>query len=117
MSDHTLMIRFLHWLVSALALMITAYIVPGFEVKSFPSALVAALVIGLANLFVWPVLFFLTLPLTVVTLGLFVFVLNAIVLKICAAILRGFTIKGWGSAIFGAMLLSLINTGLHYLLV
>lgn len=117
MSHSTLVIRLLHWLVSALALLITAYIVPGFKVRSFPSALITALVIGLANVFIWPILFWLTFPLTVLSLGLFTFVLDAIVLKLCARILRDFTLESWWSALFGAVILSLVSTGLHYLLV
>lgn len=117
MSHSDLTLRLVHWVISALSLIITAYIVPGFKVRNFFSALVAALVIGLANIFIWPVLFWLTFPLTVLTLGLFTFVLDAIVLKLCAKILRDFTLESWWSAIFGAVILSLVSTGLHYLLV
>lgn len=117
MSHPDLTFRLVHWAVSALSLLITAYIVPGFKVKSFFSALVTALVIGLANIFIWPILFWLTFPLTVLTLGLFTFLLDAVVLKICARILRDFTLESWWSAIFGAVILSLVSTGLHYLLV
>ena len=117
MSDHTLIANIVHWCVSALALMVTAYVVPGFKVKSFFAALIAALVIGLANLTIWPILFFLTLPLNILTLGLFTFVVNAIVLRICAGILKGFEISGWFSAIVGAVILAVVGTGLHYLVV
>jgi putative membrane protein len=107
----------LHWCVSSLALMATAYVVPGFKVKDFPSALWAALIIGVANILIWPVLMFLTLPLNILTLGLFTFVVNAMVLRLCAALLKGFDINGWVSAIVGGIVLAIVGTGLHYLLV
>ena len=107
----------LHWAVSAVAVMATAYLVRGFNVKSFVAALFAAAAIGFANLFIWPILIFLTLPLNILTLGLFTFVVNGAVLKICAAFLPGFKIDSWGAAIFGAIILSVVGTLLHYALV
>ncbi len=104
------------WVVSAVALMITAYVVPGFRVKDFSSALIAAIVIGIANVLIWPFLMFITLPLNVITLGLFTFVVNGIVLKICAALLRGFEITSWLSAIFGAIILTICQTLLQHVL-
>lgn len=106
----------LHWAVSALALLATAYLVRGFKVSSFVAALWTAAIIGLANMVIWPILFFLTLPLNILTLGLFTFVVNGMVLKICAAVIPGFEIKSWGSAIFGAIVLSLTGAALHYVL-
>ena len=70
-----------HWLVAALCLGITAYIVPGFTISNIFAALIAALVVGLLNIIVWPILAVLTLPLTIVTFGLFLFIVNALVLK------------------------------------
>jgi putative membrane protein len=107
----------LHWVVSAIAVMLTAYLVRGFKVRSFWTALGAAVVIGLANTIIWPILIFLTLPINVLTLGLFTFVVNGMVLKICAWFMPGFEIKSWTAAIFGAIILSIFGTGLHYLLV
>jgi putative membrane protein len=107
----------LYWLVSGLAVLLTARLVRGFKVGSFSDAVIAALGIGLANAVIWPVLFYLTLPINVLTLGLFTFVVNAAVLKICAALLPGFDIKGWWAAIFGSIVLSLISLMLHYFLV
>ena len=77
----------IHWFVSALALLLTAYLVRGFKVAGFGSALIAAVVIGLANVSIWPVLIFLTLPINILTLGFFTFVVNGIVLRLCAALL------------------------------
>lgn len=105
----------LHWLLSALALIVTAYLVRGFKISSFGSALIAALVIGLANIVIWPVLIFLTLPINILTLGLFTFVVNGAVLRICAALLSGFAIEGWLAAIFGSIVLSLVSTGFQWL--
>jgi putative membrane protein len=104
-------------LISGFAVLITSKLVPGFKVKGFFSACIAALVIGLANAILWPVLAFLTLPLTVITFGLFLFVVNGAVLKICAAILPNFEIDSWGSAIFGSIVLALSNMALRYLLI
>jgi putative membrane protein len=107
----------LHWAVSAVALLLTAYLVRGFTVKNFVAALLAAVVIGLANTFIWPLLMFLTLPINILTLGLFTFIVNAAVLRIAAMVLPGFSIDSWLSAIFGSIILSLVGTGLHYFLV
>jgi putative membrane protein len=107
---------FFHWLFSAAAVLITAQIVPGFRVEGFASALAAAVVIGLANLLIWPVLFVLTLPFNILTFGLFTFVVNGAVLKIAAAFISGFAIEGWWAAIFGAIILTIVRTALHYLL-
>lgn len=111
------MYTLLHWFVSALAFMITAYLVRGFKIGSFGSALIAAFVLGLANIFVRPVLLFLTLPLNILTLGLFTFVVDGLILKICAAFLPKFEIKTWGAAIFGAFILTMTGAILHYFLV
>ena len=107
----------LSWLVSGLAVLLTSKMVAGFEIRGFVTALIAALLIGLANAILWPVLVFLTLPLTVITLGLFLFVVNGMILKICAAALPGFEIKSWLSAIFGAIVLSIVSLILHYFLI
>lgn len=112
-----LLFPLIHWAVTAVALMITAHLVRGFRVAGFTSALIAAVVIGIANVLIWPVLIFLTLPLNILTLGLFTFVVNGIILKVCAAILPGFKIESWGAAIFGAIVLALVGTLLHYILV
>ena len=107
----------LHWLVSAFALKVTAAVMPGFRVKSFSAAMIASLVIGLANIYLRPFLVFLTFPLTVLTLGLFLFVVDAIILRICSALLDDFEIGGWLSAIFGSILLSTLSSLLHWLVI
>lgn len=100
---------FLNWLVSALSLMIVAHLVRGFDVTSFGTALMAALVIGLVNATVGLILKILTFPLTLVTLGIFWFVINALMLKLASAFVPGFTIQGFIPAFFGAIVLSVVN--------
>ncbi len=97
------------WLLSAAALFLTAQVVKGFEVKSFGSAMFASLVIGFLNMVLRPLLLLLTLPVNILTLGLFTFVVNAIVLRLAASLLQNFNIQGWLPAIFGAIILAIIN--------
>lgn len=106
----------LRWLVSAISLMIIARIVPGFEVRSFIDALIAAAVIGLINATLGIFVKIITFPLTILTLGLFLIIVNAIMLKFAAALVPGFVVDGWFAAIIGAILLSLISSILHWLI-
>ena len=103
-------IALLHWIVSGLAFLATAYFVPGFKVNGFFAALIAAVVVGIGNALLWPVLAFLTLPITLVTLGLFLFVVNGIVIKICAAFVPGFEVTSWTAAILGSIVLTVFGT-------
>lgn len=98
-----------HWLLASLALLMTAYFVPGFQVDGFISALIAAVVVGFVNIFIWPVLAILTLPLTVVTFGLFLLIVNGIALKIAAALTPGFVIVGFMPAVIGSLVLTVIG--------
>jgi putative membrane protein len=93
------------WIINALALLGVAMLVPGFEVASFGYALLAAFVLGLVNAVVRPLLFILTLPVTIITLGLFTFVLNALMLWLVSSVLDGFMIVGFVPALMGAILL------------
>ena len=102
-------------LLNALALIITAYIVPGFHVADFKTAVLAAIVLGIINTIIKPVLLLLTLPITIVTLGLFVFVINAVVLYLASAVVPGLTIDGWLPAILAALVLSVVSTALSML--
>lgn len=99
----------IHLVITAGLLLLVAKVVKGFEVKSGKVALWSALVLGLANGFVRPILIALTLPLTVLTLGLFLIVINAAMLKLAAALVEGFNIKGFGPALLGSVVLSLLN--------
>src|SRR5690554_2563779 len=97
------------WILNAVALLIVAYILPGITVGSFFSALIAALVLGLLNTLVKPVLVLLTLPITVVTLGLFLLVINALVFWLAGSVLKGFHVNGFWWAMLGALVYSIIS--------
>lgn len=103
--------------LNALALIITSKIVPGFAVSSFTTALIAAIVLGVINTFIKPLLLFLTAPINILTLGLFTFVINALVLVMAAALVPGLTIdKFWPTGILAALVLSVVSTVLSMLL-
>jgi len=96
------------WLLSAAALLAVAHLYSGVEVKSFSSALIAALVVGLFNAVLRPVLVVLTLPVTLITLGLFLFVINALMFWSAAGILEGFHVQGFGAALIGSVIYSVL---------
>ena len=97
------------WLLTAVAFLITSYFVPGFKIDGFGSAMMVAMVVGILNILLRPILLLLTLPINILTLGLFTFVVNAMVLKCAAALMKGFQIDSWGSAIIGAIILSIAH--------
>lgn len=98
-----------NWLLSALALVIVAHIVPGFYVDGIKSALVAALVVGFVNATLGLFLKVITLPLTILTLGIFWFVINAMMLLLASGLVSGFEVRGFGPAFIGAIVLALVN--------
>ncbi len=106
----------IRWLLSAAALMVVAYFVPGFRVHSFGTALIAAVVIGLVNATLGLVVKVVTFPLTIITLGLFLILINAAMLKVAAVFVPGFDVTTWTAAIIGAILLSLVSSFVHWLL-
>lgn len=99
----------LHVLIVAVALLVSAYIIPGIEVASVYIAIIAALILGLLNLVIRPILFILTLPLTVVTFGLFAFVLNALIFWFAASFIEGFTVTGFIPALLGSIVVALAS--------
>ena len=103
------------WLINALALLALPYVVPSVQVDSFVTALVAALLLGFANALIRPVLVLLTLPVTLVTLGLFVFVINALLFWLVASFVKGFAVAGFWSAFFGAIVYALISWAVSHL--
>jgi putative membrane protein len=105
----------LHWFLSAGSLLIVAFLFPGIEVRGFGAALLAPIVIGLINATLGLVLKIITLPLTVLTLGIFWLIINALMLQLGAAIVPGFYVAGFFSAFFGAIVLSIINMVLRSL--
>ena len=99
----------LNWLLSAVALMAVAYLYSGVTVASFGSALLAAFVIGLLNVLLRPILVILTIPITLLTLGLFLFVINALVFWAASEMLSGFHVSGFGAALIGSLLYSALG--------
>ena len=97
------------WLLNALALLAVAYFVPGIHVSSFTYALIAAAVIGLANILIKPILLILTLPVTIITLGLFIFVINGLMFWLAGYVLQGFDVKSIMAGIIGAIVYSIIS--------
>lgn len=110
--------RFLaRMLLNGIAIIVAAWLLPGLDVTGPGPALLAGLLLGLVNALVRPVLFILTLPLTLVTLGLFLFVLNALCLGLVAWLVPGFSIAGFWSALFGALVVSVVSWILNGLLI
>ena len=97
------------WIVNAAALLLVAYLYPGVQVESFFAAAMAALVLGLINAVVRPILVILTFPVTLLTLGLFLFVINALLFWFVAEIVQGFHVTGFMAALIGSLLYSLIT--------
>jgi len=103
---------FLHWLISAAAIGIAAYIVPGVTIDPI-SALIAAVVLGALNLFIRPIIVILTLPINVVTLGLFSLVINASLVLLATYLVPGFAVAGFWTAVLFAIVLSVVNWVFH----
>jgi putative membrane protein len=104
----------LRWLLSALALLAVAYLYPGVRVESFFAAAIAALVLGLVNALVRPILVLLTLPVTIITLGLFLFVINAGLFWFVAQVVKGFSVDGFLAALVGSILYSLVTLAVSW---
>ncbi|MDD5131219.1 MAG: phage holin family protein [bacterium] len=107
----------IRWGINTLSLILTGYFVPGIHINSLWAALMAALLLGLVNAFIKPVLILLTLPINVLTLGLLTFIINGMLLSFVAWAIPGFIIEGFLWAIFGALILSLISTLLSVFIV
>ena len=99
----------INWIVSAIAILIVAYILPGVSVASFWTALVVAVVLGLVNAVIRPIILALTLPVNVMTLGLFTFVINALLVMLAARVVDGFAVANFWWALLFSLLLSLVN--------
>ncbi len=106
----------LSWIVNAVSLVIVAYIVPGMGFRSVTSVLIAALVLGIVNATLGAFLKFVTFPLTVVTFGIFWFVINALMILLVSKIVSGFYVSGFVAAFVGAILLAIVNMVLRWLL-
>jgi putative membrane protein len=106
----------LNWIISALGLLVVGRLIPGFHVDGFGTALIAALVLGLVNATLGAILMLLTLPLTVLTFGLFHFVVMAFLIWLVTAVVPGFHVSGFFPAFFGAIVLAIVSTLLRALI-
>lgn len=106
----------LHWILSALALLIVSRVVPGFVLTGFVAALIAAVVIGLINATLGLVLKVVTFPLTILTLGIFWLIINALMLELASAVVPGFRIASFAAAFIGAIVLALVNMVFRWLM-
>lgn len=97
------------WLINTLALIAVAYLMPSITVSSFASALIAALILGLVNAVIRPILVLLTLPVTILTLGLFIFVLNGLLFWLVGSFVEGFVVRGFWAGFIGAILFSVVS--------
>ena len=97
------------WLVLTAAIVIASYLISGIQISGFFSAFFAAAILGILNIFFRPILFILTLPINLLTFGLFTFVINALLLKMASGVIEGFQVHGFWSAVFGALVISVVN--------
>lgn len=104
------------WFVATISILVVAEIVPGIRVAGLGSAIVAAAILGLLNALVKPILIILTLPLTIVTLGLFLFVLNALMFQFAGMFISGFQVDSFWAALLGSIVVSIISYVLHSLI-
>lgn len=99
----------LHWLISAILLMVVAHVVPGFEVHGLRAALIAAVVIGLINSTLGLLLKIITFPLTIFSFGIFLLIINALMLVVASHLVHGFVVRGFAPAFWGGLMLSILN--------
>lgn len=100
---------FLRWLILTVAIMFASYLMDGIHVSGFFSAFFAAAILGILNAFFRPILILLTLPINILSLGLFTFLINAMLLKMASGVLSGFEVYGFWSAVFGSLVISLVS--------
>jgi len=100
---------FLRWLILTFAIIATSYLIDGIQVSGFLSAFFAAAILGILNAFFRPILFILTLPVNILSLGLFTFVINALMLMMVSGVISGFKVYGFWSAVFGSLLISFVS--------
>lgn len=97
------------WLILTAAIMVAAYLIQGIEVNGFLSAFFAAAILGVLNVFFRPILLILTLPINILTLGFFTFIINAVLLKMASGVISGFVVHGFWSAVFGGFIISVVS--------
>jgi putative membrane protein len=103
----------LNWLISAIVIFVMAYVLPGVHIESFTTALAVAVVLGILNVVIKPILFVLTLPVTLLTLGLFTFVINALLIILTSKIVPGFIVDGFWWAMLYSILISVVSAFLR----
>jgi putative membrane protein len=103
----------LRWIVLTVAIIVAAYLLDGIRVTGFFSAFFAAAILGILNAFFRPILLILTLPINILSLGLFTFVINALMLMMASGVISGFVVSGFGSALLGSLLISIVSWGLN----
>jgi putative membrane protein len=106
----------IRWFINALAIVITAYLLQGIHITGFTTALLVALILGIINVTIKPLLFLLTLPITILTLGLFYLVINALMILLTSALVPGFRVDGFGWALLFSIILAVVNSILHALI-
>jgi putative membrane protein len=99
----------IRWLILTASITFASYVIGGIHVKDFFSALSAAAILGILNVFFRPILIFLTLPINILTMGLFTFIINAMLLKMVSGVITGFEVHGFWSAVFGSLLISVVS--------
>jgi putative membrane protein len=97
------------WLILTAAIMVASYLIQGIEVNGFSSAFFAAAILGVLNVFFRPILLILTLPINILTLGFFTFIINAVLLKMASGVISGFVVHGFWSAVFGGLIISVVS--------
>ena len=100
---------FIRWILFALSIMLVAWIVPGISVSGFLVALLVSVVLGIINVLIKPLIYFISIPINILTLGLFSFVINALLLMLAGNITPGFTVDGFWSALYGSILLAILG--------
>jgi len=100
---------FLRWLALTLAILLASHLITGIQASGFGSAFFAAAILGILNAFFRPILILLTLPINILTLGLFTFVINAIMLMMVSGVITGFSVRGFGPALLGSLLISVVS--------
>jgi putative membrane protein len=99
----------IRWVFLTMAIMVTSYLLPGIEVSNIFSAFIAAAVLGILNALLRPILIIMTLPINIVTIGLFTLIINAGMLKLTASLIYGFDVHGFWTAVFGALIISIVS--------
>ena len=97
------------WIIITIAILVAAYLIPGIRVDSLGGAIIGAAILGLLNTLIRPILFILTLPLTILTLGLFIFVINALIFWLAGSMIRGFSVRSFGSALLGSLVVTVVT--------